>query len=118
MFKICPDIRRCVPEPEQQSILKFCHTLHCGGHFAGRKTTAKVLQSGFFWPTLFKDAHLFAQSCLNCQAIGTISKRNTMPLTPILVVEIFDVWGIDFMGPFPPSLGNEYILVGLDYVSK
>ena len=41
-----------------------------------------------------------------------------MPLTPILVVEIFDVWGIDFMGPFPPSLGNEYILVAVDYVSK
>ena len=41
-----------------------------------------------------------------------------MPLTPIFVVEIFDVWGIDFMRPFPPSLGNEYILVAVDYVSK
>ena len=33
-------------------------------------------------------------------------------------VELFDVWGIDFMGPFPPSLGNRYILVAVDYVSK
>jgi hypothetical protein len=41
-----------------------------------------------------------------------------MPLNPILIVEIFDVWGIDFMGPFPPSLGFEYILVVVDYVSK
>lgn len=41
-----------------------------------------------------------------------------MPLNPILVVEIFDVWGIDFMGPFPSSFGNEYILVAVDYVSK
>jgi hypothetical protein len=41
-----------------------------------------------------------------------------MPLNPILIVLIFDVWGIDFMGPFPPSFGHEYILVGLDYVSK
>jgi hypothetical protein len=41
-----------------------------------------------------------------------------MPLNPILIVEIFDVWGIDFMGPFPPSFGYEYILVGVDYVSK
>ena len=41
-----------------------------------------------------------------------------MPLNPILVVEIFDVWGIDFMGPFPPSFGFEYILVAVDYVSK
>lgn len=41
-----------------------------------------------------------------------------MPLNPILIVEIFDVWGIDFMGPFPNSFGNLYILVGVDYVSK
>ena len=41
-----------------------------------------------------------------------------MPLNPILVVEIFDVWGIDFMGPFPSSFGHQYILVAVDYVSK
>ena len=41
-----------------------------------------------------------------------------MPLNPILVVEIFDVWGIDFMGPFPISHGYQYILVAVDYVSK
>lgn len=41
-----------------------------------------------------------------------------MPLNPILVIEIFDCWGIDFMGPFPPSFGNLYILVAVDYVSK
>ena len=41
-----------------------------------------------------------------------------MPLNNILVVELFDVWGINFMGPFPPSFGCEYILVVVDYVSK
>ena len=41
-----------------------------------------------------------------------------MPLNPILVVDLFDVWGIDFMGPFPFSFGYIYILVGIDYVSK
>ena len=41
-----------------------------------------------------------------------------MPLNPILVIEIFDCWGIDFMGPFPPSFGFLYILVAVDYVSK
>ena len=41
-----------------------------------------------------------------------------MPLNPILVVEIFDVWGIDFIGPFPLSHGHEYVLVAVDYVSK
>ena len=41
-----------------------------------------------------------------------------MPMNPILIVDIFDVWGIDFMRPFPMSFGNSYILVGVDYVSK
>ena len=41
-----------------------------------------------------------------------------MPLTPILIIEIFDYWGIDFMGPFPPSCGYLYILLSVDYVSK
>ena len=40
-----------------------------------------------------------------------------MPLNPILEIELFDVWGIDFMGPFPNSFGNQYILVAVDYVS-
>ncbi|XP_062114284.1 uncharacterized protein LOC133825341 [Humulus lupulus] len=49
---------------------------------------------------------------------GNISRRNEMPLNVILEVELFDVWGIDFMGPFPPSYNNEYIFLAVDYVSK
>ena len=41
-----------------------------------------------------------------------------MPLNPILIVDIFYVWDIDFMEPFPMSFGYSYILVGVDYVSK
>ena len=59
MFKYYADqiISRCVPEPEQQGILNHCHENVCGGHFTSHKTTMKVLQSGFYWPSLFKDAH-------------------------------------------------------------
>ncbi|GJR74624.1 reverse transcriptase domain-containing protein [Tanacetum coccineum] len=49
---------------------------------------------------------------------GNISKRDEMPLNNIQVCEIFDIWGIDFMGPFPKSHKFEYILVAVDYVSK
>ena len=41
-----------------------------------------------------------------------------MPLNPIIVVEIFDLWGIDFMGQSPISSENEYILLAVEYVSK
>nr|GEX06878.1 DNA-directed DNA polymerase [Tanacetum cinerariifolium] len=49
---------------------------------------------------------------------GKISQRDEMPQNSIQVCEIFDVWGIDFMGPFPSSKGNKYILVAVDYLSK
>ncbi|XP_022031329.1 uncharacterized protein LOC110932291 [Helianthus annuus] len=56
--------------------------------------------------------------CDACQRTSNISAKDEMPQNPIQVVEVFDVWGIDFMGPFPTSKGNRYILVAIDYVSK
>ncbi|WJZ81302.1 hypothetical protein VitviT2T_001151 [Vitis vinifera] len=58
------------------------------------------------------------RSCDKCQRLGKLTCRNMMPLNPILIVDLFYVWGIDFMGPFPMSFGYSYILVGVDYVSK
>lgn len=120
LFKHCPDqiIRGCVPKSEQQSILKFIHELNCGGHFGGKKTAFKVLQSRFLWLTLFKDACNFVAHCDRYQIYGNISKRSEMPLTSNLVVVLFNVWGIDFMGPSPSSYGYNYILVTIDYVPK
>ncbi|PIN20750.1 hypothetical protein CDL12_06557 [Handroanthus impetiginosus] len=63
-------------------------------------------------------AHSFVANCDRCQRTGNISQRHEMPLNTILEVELFDVWGIDFMSPFVPSFGNMYILVVVDYVSK
>ncbi|GJR51627.1 reverse transcriptase domain-containing protein [Tanacetum coccineum] len=58
------------------------------------------------------------KSCDTCQRQGKISQRDEMPQNAIQVCEIFDIWGIDFMGPFPSSKGNKYILVAVDYLSK
>ena len=49
---------------------------------------------------------------------GRISRRDIIPLNPILEVEFFYAWGIDFIGPFSSSVGNQYNLVAVDYVSK
>ena len=120
MFKYCPDqiIRRCVPDNEIHSVISFSHTQASGGHFSSKKTIHKILQSGFYWPTLYKDVYNFCKAWDHYQKLVTISKRNMMPLNPIMIVELFDVWGIDFMGPFPPTFGYIYILVAVDYVSK
>ncbi|RVW13699.1 Retrovirus-related Pol polyprotein from transposon opus [Vitis vinifera] len=96
LFKFCANqiIRNCVHEQEQQGILSHYNDSACGGHFASQKTAMKVLQSGFSWPSHFKDAHTICRSYDRCQRIGKLTR------------------------PFPMSFGNSYILVRVDYVSK
>ncbi|GJY52209.1 reverse transcriptase domain-containing protein [Tanacetum coccineum] len=120
LFKICADqvIRRCVSGQEAFDILKACHSGPTGGHYGANYTAKKIFDSGFYWPTIYKDAHDFVTRCDTCQRQGKISQRDEMPQNSIQVCEIFDIWGIDFMGPFPSSRGNKYILVAVDYLSK
>ncbi|GJR93658.1 reverse transcriptase domain-containing protein [Tanacetum coccineum] len=120
LFKTCADqvIRRCVSGQEAVDILTACHSGPTGGHYGANYTAKKVFDSGFYWPTIYKDAHELVKNCDSCQRQGKISQRDEMPQNSIQVCEIFDVWGIDFMGPFPSSRGNKYILVAVDYLSK
>ncbi|GKD93560.1 reverse transcriptase domain-containing protein [Tanacetum coccineum] len=103
---------------EAVDILTACHSGPTGGHYGANYTAKKVFDSGFYWPTIYKDAHDLVTRCDTCQRQGKISQRDEMPQNSIQVCEIFDVWGIDFMGPFPSSRGNKYILVAVDYLSK
>nr|GFA91140.1 reverse transcriptase domain-containing protein [Tanacetum cinerariifolium] len=88
------------------------------GHYRANYTAKKVFDLGFYWPTIYKDAFELVKNCDSCQRQGKILQRDAMPQNSIQVCEIFDVWGIDFMGPFPSSKGNKYILVAVDYLSK
>ncbi|GJZ30679.1 reverse transcriptase domain-containing protein [Tanacetum coccineum] len=102
LFKICADqvIRRCVAGQEAIDILIACHSGPTGGHYGANYTAKKVFDSGFYWPTIYKDAHDLVTRCDTCQRQGKISQRDKMPQNSIQVCEIFDVWGIDFIGPF------------------
>ncbi|GJS93636.1 reverse transcriptase domain-containing protein, partial [Tanacetum coccineum] len=119
-FVICADqvIRRCVYGQEAVDILMACHNGPTRGHHGANYTAKKVFDSGFYWPTIYRDAHDMVKSCDSCQRHTNISQKNEMPQNAIQVCEIFDVRGIDFMGPFSSSRGNKYILVAVDYLSK
>nr|GEY55890.1 reverse transcriptase domain-containing protein [Tanacetum cinerariifolium] len=111
-------IRRCVHGQEAFEILKACHGGPFGGHHGANLTAKKVFDAGFFWPSIYRDAHEMIKTCDICHRQGKISQRDEMPQNSIQVYEIFDIWGIEFMGPFPSSKGNKYILVAIDYLSK
>nr|GEX06809.1 reverse transcriptase domain-containing protein [Tanacetum cinerariifolium] len=95
-----------------------CHHGPTGGHYGPSITAKKVFDAGFYWPTIFKEAQTLVQNYDACQRSGSISRRDEMPLNNIQVSEIFDIWGIDFIGSFSKSHKFEYILVAIEYVSK
>ncbi|GJR45086.1 reverse transcriptase domain-containing protein [Tanacetum coccineum] len=81
LFKICSDqvIRRCVHGIEALDILEACHNGPTGGHHGANLTAKKVFDVGFFWPTIYKDAHELVKNCDSCQRQGKISQRDEMP---------------------------------------
>nr|GFB40807.1 reverse transcriptase domain-containing protein [Tanacetum cinerariifolium] len=103
---------------EAIDILNACHSGPTGGHYGASYTANKVFDSGFYWPSIYKDAFELVKRCDSCQRQGKVSQKDEMPQNFIQICEIFDVWGIDFMGPFPSSKCNKYILVVVDYLSK
>jgi hypothetical protein len=97
-------MRRCVPRKERVEILTKCHSAEYGGHYSHFRTQAKVWSSGFYWPEMHEDTKRYVASYPECQRTENISQRNSMPLNYNLQIDLFDVWGIDFMGPCKMSI--------------
>ncbi|GKE95579.1 reverse transcriptase domain-containing protein, partial [Tanacetum coccineum] len=117
-FRLCSDnvMRRCVAGCEILKILDHCHSGPTGGHHSASVTERKVYRAGFYWPSIFKDAKDYVMMYDACHKLGNISSRNEIPQNNIQVYEVFDIWGLDFMRPFPDLRDNKYILVAVDYV--
>ncbi|GKD32623.1 reverse transcriptase domain-containing protein, partial [Tanacetum coccineum] len=93
LFKNCADqvIRRCVSGQEAYDILKACHSGPTGGHYGANYTARKIFDSGFYWPTIYKDAHDFVTRCDICQRQGKITQRDrgTHFCSPPIMPELF-----------------------------
>ncbi|GJT12590.1 reverse transcriptase domain-containing protein [Tanacetum coccineum] len=79
LFRIGADqvIRRCVYGQEAVDILTACHNGPTGGHHGANYTAKKVFESGFYWPTIYRDAHDLVTRCDTCQRQGKISQKKT-----------------------------------------
>ncbi|GJU00906.1 reverse transcriptase domain-containing protein [Tanacetum coccineum] len=75
LFRICTDqvIRRYVYGQEDVDILTACHNRPTEGHHGANYTAKKVFDSGFYWPTIYRDAHDLVIRCDACQRQGKIS---------------------------------------------
>ncbi|GKB02743.1 reverse transcriptase domain-containing protein [Tanacetum coccineum] len=84
-------IRRCVYGQEAVDILTACHNGPTGGHHGANYIAKKVFDTGFFWLTIYRDAHDLVTRCDACQRQGKISQHDEMPQTAIQVFKIIDV---------------------------
>ena len=98
-------------------MLKDIHDGLIGGHFTGNTNVHKVMRVIYYWPTLFKGAHVSAQKCLVCQRCVGRDHRLAAPFLPISVEEPFQQCGLDAIGEIFPHSSKQlqYILTATYY---
>lgn len=112
-------LRICVREEEVFDVLSACHDGPCRGHSVAKSIAFNVLQSCYYWPTLYQDATRYTNKCDQCQRRGNPTLKDEIPLQPQVTLEPFEKWGMDFIGPIePPSGQKRDIIVCTDYLTK
>ncbi|GKE85046.1 reverse transcriptase domain-containing protein, partial [Tanacetum coccineum] len=90
-------------------------SMHAGTRFV----VAKALQTGYYWPTMHKDARTLIRACQDCQVHKPVPRNPQQQLTPITSSWPFYKWGIDIAGPFPEGSGKvKFLIVTIDYFTK
>ncbi|MCO5577623.1 hypothetical protein L7F22_031454 [Adiantum nelumboides] len=111
-------LKRVPWKEELYKVFEENHEGACGGHFALKITLHKILQEGYVWPSLHKDAYHWCRSCKRCQSFGKRVLKPELRKT-ILAYDVFEKWGIDAVGSLPiTSRGKNYILTVVDYLSR
>ncbi|GJS89900.1 reverse transcriptase domain-containing protein [Tanacetum coccineum] len=88
-------------------------------HSGPRSVVARALRSGYYWPTMHRDARDMIKKCNDCQVHRPIPRQPQQELTPITSPWPFHKWGIDIAGPFPVAAGGlKFLIVAIDYFTK
>eukprot|EP00253_Pinus_taeda_P036090 PITA_36090 len=110
-----------ISSPNQEiQMYEELHDRPAGGHYAGDATAHKILHAGYYWPTLFKDAHNYVRKCQICQTTARRQKKPSLPLQPVNIDQPFDQWGLDTIGEIVShsSKQHRYILTATDYFTQ
>ncbi|GKF81446.1 reverse transcriptase domain-containing protein, partial [Tanacetum coccineum] len=91
----------------------------CSMHSGPRSVVARALRSGYYWPSMHRDARDMIKKCNDCQVHRPILRQPQQELTPITSPWPFHKWGIDIAGPFPIAVGGlKFLIVAIDYFTK
>ncbi|GJS03544.1 reverse transcriptase domain-containing protein [Tanacetum coccineum] len=110
---------RCVGPMQAEYVVKKIHEGSCSMHSGPRSVVAKAIRSGYYWPTMHKDARSIIRACNDCQTHRPVPRNLQQKLTPITSPWPFYKWGIDISGPFPEAQGKvKFLIVAIDYFTK
>ena len=110
---------RCVGPIQADYVLREIHAGSCSMHSGPRSVVARALRSGYYWPTMHRDARDVIKKCNDCQVHRPIPRQPQQELTPITSPWPFYKWGIDIAGPFPVAAGGfKFLIVAIDYFTK
>ncbi len=83
-------------------VMKKLHEGPSKVHFATEIMQRKIIDVGYWWPTMYKDVH-DSRSCDTCQRIGGLAIQSLAKLVTSLPQDPFMKWGLDFVGPIKPT---------------
>ncbi|KAJ0951779.1 putative nucleotidyltransferase, Ribonuclease H [Helianthus annuus] len=110
---------RCIEDPEVQEVLKDFHEGDCGNHTGGRALFSRILRTGYYWPTMKRDAVEYAKKCDPCQRHSNILHQPAEFLHLISSSWPFMRWGMDIVGKLPKAPGGKVFMLAMtDYFSK
>ncbi|GJU89091.1 reverse transcriptase domain-containing protein [Tanacetum coccineum] len=110
---------RCVGPLQANYVLREIHEGSCSMHAGTRSVVAKALRTGYYWPTMHRDARTLIRACQDCQVHKPIPRNLLQRLNPITSPWPFYKWGIDIAGPFLEGPGKvKFLIVAMDYFTK
>ncbi|XP_027177519.1 uncharacterized protein LOC113776533 [Coffea eugenioides] len=110
---------KCVTSEEGSYILRELHEGLYGNHVGPRMLAKKGMQSGYYWPTIFRDSAELEAHCRSCQLHSPVHHAPTQEMIPLQSPWPFFQWGVDLLGPFPRAPGGyEHVIVVVDYFTK
>jgi hypothetical protein len=121
LFKqgVCSPLLKCLSRAEGQELMKDIHVGICIAHIGSRPLLRKVFRQGFYWPKAALDTTDLVKKCENCQKCARDQKQPSSLTQLIQPTWPLQRWGLDLLGPLPPTQGNlRYVVVAVEYFSK
>eukprot|EP00253_Pinus_taeda_P031663 PITA_31663 len=123
VYKVVKHYRPFLLKAHTKVIVPFSSELHdgpAGGHFGADTIAHKVIHVGYYWATLFRDAHEYVRKCRNCPTSSGRQRKSAFPLQPVNIEQPFEQWGLDIIGEITPnsSKQHKYILTAIGYFTK